>query len=101
MAGEAPEGPDDRPGGGDDGSTRPVDRRPPHPVHELTAAERASIDQWISKRRMESAQRLGLSRSDAERLEKDFDGDLGAYVDWKRSRGEELPPALEGFSATE
>lgn len=60
-------------------------------------AERFSIEQWISRKRMESARRLGLSASDAERMEEDFDGDLRALVEWKRSRGEALPPALEGF----
>ncbi|HEX4215231.1 MAG TPA: hypothetical protein VIA06_18065 [Candidatus Dormibacteraeota bacterium] len=100
MAAEVPGPPDDRPGGGDSGSGGPVDRRrPPTPdaPHELTPAEQASIHQWISKRRMASAERLGLSRSEAERLENDFDGDLKAYVESRRSQGEELPEAVRDF----
>lgn len=46
---------------------------------------------------MASAERLGLSRSEAERLENDFDGDLKAYVESRRSQGEELPEAVRDF----
>lgn len=50
---------------------------------------------------MESAQRLGLSAGDAERMEKDFDGDLRALLDWKRARGEAVPEVLEDFGREE